>query len=144
VAKVSRIDELIAKGKLKKAIISKEMYVKEFGISGKDLETSKKSFEDENYKWATIQAYYSIFHAVKALVYRAGYREESHSALKTAFKELYIDSGILPSSIYNTLERGMDLREMADYKETYSKNATENLIKSVGEALIHLEKEIEG
>ena len=62
---MSIIDELVKKNKLKKGIFSEEMYKKEFAISQKDLETSKKSFEDRNYKWAIIQAYYSIFHAAR-------------------------------------------------------------------------------
>ena len=50
-------DDLLRKGKLKHAAISREMYIKEYSISRKDLESAKKSFEDENYKWAAIQAY---------------------------------------------------------------------------------------
>lgn len=132
---MSKVDELIRKGKLKRAVISKEMYEKEFNISGKDLSAARKSFEDENYKWATIQAYYAIFHAVRALIYKAGIREESHAALKTALKELYVDAGILSAKTYSTFERGMDLREMADYKETYSKNGAEALITDVHKAI---------
>lgn len=132
---MNKVDELIRKGKLKRAVISKEMYEKEFNISGKDLSAAKKSFEDENYKWATIQAYYAIFHAVRALIYKAGIREESHAALKTAFKELYVDAGIISAKVYSTFERGMDLREMADYKETYSKNGAEALITDAQKAI---------
>ena len=132
---MSKIEDLIKKGKLKRAAISEEMYKKEYGISEKDLESAKKSFEDENYKWATIQAYYAVFHGVRALVYKSGYREESHAAMKTAFKELYIDNGVIPSKVYYVLERGMDLREIADYKETYSKDGAETLITGVSEAI---------
>jgi uncharacterized protein (UPF0332 family) len=132
---MGRVDDLLQKGKLKKAIVSKEMYEKEFNIAVKDLESAKKSFHDENYKWATIQAYYAVFHAARALLFKSGYREESHFALKVAFKELFIDTHELPASVYNTLERGMDLREMADYKETYSKTGAEALLKGVDESV---------
>lgn len=132
---MSKIDDLLHKGKLKRADISREMYIKEYSISRKDLESAKKSFEDENYKWATIQAYYAIFHAVRALVYKSGYREESHTAMKAAFKELYIDNGTVPRKVYSVLERGMDLREMADYKETYTKDGAETLIMGASEAI---------
>lgn len=132
---LSKVDELISKGKLKRAVISKEMYEKEFNISGKDLSAAKKSFDDENYKWATIQAYYAIFHAIRAMIYMAGIREESHAALKSAFKELYVDTGIASAKVYSTFERGMDLREMADYKETYSKSGAEALISDVKKAI---------
>lgn len=41
------------------------------------------------FKWATIQAYYSMFHAARALLYSAGYREKSHPALLTALNEIF-------------------------------------------------------
>lgn len=59
---MSKIDILLQKGKLKRVTISEEMYIKEYSISEKDLESAKKSFEDGNYKWATIQAYYAVHH----------------------------------------------------------------------------------
>lgn len=134
------IDELEHKNRLKKGKYSDEMYQKEFGVGQRDLESAKRSFEDNNFKWAIIQAYYSIFHAARALLFKAGYREESHSALKLAFKALYIETGILSQSTYNALERGMNLREMADYKESYSQAGAENLIRSVIAALDEIEK----
>lgn len=129
------IDDLEQKNKLKKVLYSDDMRQKEFTVGQRDLETAKKSFDDNNFKWAIIQAYYSIFHAARALLFKAGYREESHTALKLAFKALYIDTGILSQSAYNALERGMNLREIADYKETYSQSGADNLIKSVTVAL---------
>lgn len=127
--------EFISRGKLKKAAISEGMIAKEFNIGVKDLASAQQSFDLGNYKWATIQAYYGIYHAVRSLVFKSGYREESHFALRVAFKELYIDIGILDSDVYRTLQRGMDLREMADYKETFSENSARILIKDVSLSL---------
>ena len=134
------IDELEKKNKLKKGNYSPEMVDKEFRVGQKDLESAQKSLVDGNYKWSIIQAYYAIFHAARALLFKAGYREESHAALKMAFKELFIQSGILSQDTYNALERGMNLREMADYKETYSQSGAENLITSVDYALSEIKK----
>ena len=125
------IDELVKKGKLKKGVYSLEMCQKEYTIAQKDLDSAKKSYEDCNYKWATIQAYYAIFHAIRALVFKAGYREESHVALKIAFKELYVKTEQVSRDVYATLEKGMNLREMADYKESYSQNGSSRLIELV-------------
>jgi len=69
------------------------------------------------------------------LVFKSGYREESHFALKVAFKELYIDTSILDLDVYRTLQRGMDLRELADYKETFSENSARILMRNVGLSL---------
>lgn len=140
---MSIIDDLIQKGKLKKGTYSEEMCKKEYSVANKDLEAAKSSFETENYKWATIQAYYAIFHGIRALVYRSGYREESHVALKLVFKELYIETNILSVDVYTTLERGMNLREMADYKESYSQSSASNLIEMVVKGLAEIKKELE-
>lgn len=137
---MSLIDDLLGKGKLKKAVFPKDMCQKEYNIGLKDLESAKKSYEDGNYKWATIQAYYAIFHATRALLYKEGFREGSHAALKIAFKELYIKKGILPKSVYSALERGMNLREMADYKENYSQKSAAYLIESVISAIEEIQK----
>jgi len=45
-----------------------EMIEKEITTAEYDLERSKESMKDEDYKWASVQAYYSMFHAAKALV----------------------------------------------------------------------------
>lgn len=139
---MSVIDDLVKRNKLKVTTFTDEMCNKEFEIGKRDYDSAQKSFEDGNFKWATIQAYYAIFHATRALLYKAGYREESHSALKQAFKELYIVTGKLPQNVYDALERGMDLREMADYKESYSQKGAENLMAAVKRALEELGKVI--
>jgi len=134
------MENFINRGKLKKADISNEMVLKEFRIGEKDLQSAKETFEMKNYKWATIQAYYGIYHGVRALLFKAGYREESHIALRIAFKELYIDTKHFDESIYRTLQRGMELRELADYKENFSENGAEQLITNGDKALIKIQK----
>lgn len=96
-----------------------------------DLEIAKLSFENENYKWATIQAYYSILHAVKAIVLKEVGDGRSKTSVKDLFKKLYIENNKLPSFIYNCLENGMKLNKMAQYKNTYSKKSAESIIVAV-------------
>ena len=129
------IEDLLKRGRIKEAAYSKEMYEKEFNIGEKDLKSAKESYKAQNYKWAIIQAYYAIFHAVRSLTFKAGYRESTHIALKQLFKQLYINNEILPSSVYDCLVNGMNLREIADYKETYSQASAENIIESVENGL---------
>lgn len=136
------IEELVKKNRLIENNYSTEMYQKEFRVGERDIETAQKSFLDGDFKWAVIQAYYAIFHAARALLFKSGYREKSHSALKIAIKTLYIETGVLSNDTYNALERGMSLREMADYKETYSQSGAENLIQSVVAALKEIENKL--
>lgn len=135
---MSLIDDLVRKGRLKPVTFAVDMCVKEYEVGKRDLESAEKSFADGNYKWATIQAYFAIFHAVRALIYKSGYREESHTALKLAFKGLYVETGKLSQTVFDALERGMDLREMADYKENFSQRGAENLITAVKQSLIEI------
>ena len=58
---LSRIEEFLNKGKLKKMTISSDMVIKELRIGERDIELSKQSYEIKNYKWVTIQAYYGIY-----------------------------------------------------------------------------------
>ncbi len=58
-----RLRVLLDEGKLRHSRITREMVLKELEGAGRDLETARKSSKDDDYKWATVQAYYSIFHA---------------------------------------------------------------------------------
>lgn len=75
-----------------------KLIVKEIKAAKDDLKEAKKTYSAKSYKWATVQAYYSIFHASRALLYAKKYREKSHIHLGTAIKALYIDVGLLPTS----------------------------------------------
>ena len=134
------MERFINRGKLKKVTVSNEMVLKEFRIGEKDLKSAKETFEMKNYKWATIQAYYAIYHSARSLLFKVGYREESHIALRIAFKELYIDTKFLEENVYRTLQRGMELRELADYKESFSENGADQLIINVDKALTKIQK----
>jgi len=85
-----------------------------------DLARAKKTFAEDDPKWATIQAYYSMFHASRALLYKKGFREKGHSCLKHAIKALYVDSGILKTEFLADFDATMLLRETADYKSDFS------------------------
>jgi uncharacterized protein (UPF0332 family) len=74
---------------------TKEMIEKEITSAEYDLSRSKESIEDKDYKWASVQAYYSMFHAAKALVLKKGYREKSHYCLIVAIRELYVKDGTM-------------------------------------------------
>lgn len=93
---------------------------KELGQADHDFQAAKKSCDAGEYKWATIQAYYTMFHAARALLYAEGYREKSHYCLSIALLELYGDTGKLPLSLVKSFDRALLLRESADYKGDFS------------------------
>lgn len=50
----------------------KELVKKELVIAESDPSDAKAGYQDQRFKWSTIQAYYAMFHAARALVYSKG------------------------------------------------------------------------
>jgi len=67
---------------------SKKFVAKEIEQAKSDLNSAKESKKTKNYKWATIQAYYSMFHSARSILYHIGYRERNHFCLVAAIREL--------------------------------------------------------
>jgi uncharacterized protein (UPF0332 family) len=95
-------EKLLEERRIIKGKITQEMIAKELKSAEYDLNKAKLSYEEGDFKWAIVQAYYAMFHGIRALVYSKGYREKSHYALKIAFKELFVDAGILEGNITDT------------------------------------------
>ena len=77
----SEFERCIEKAKIVAFQKGPSLVSKEVKSAAEDLLSSKESFERGNFKWATIQAYYSMFHTARALVYNKKYREKSHYCL---------------------------------------------------------------
>ena len=96
-----------------KAPIGKEMILKEIEAAQTDLRDAQDSLQNNKFKWATIQGYYSMFHSARALLFSKGFREKSHYALMLAIRILF--SNELEGSLVRQFEEGMALRQEADY-----------------------------
>lgn len=120
---------LLEERRLVKYRISRGMILKELEGARYDLERARNSLKDGDYKWATIQAYYSMFHAARALIYSQGFREKSHRALLTALRELFVRSGQLDREYHDDLRNAMDLREEADYGMVFSGEGAKEVVE---------------
>ena len=69
----------------------KKLVKKELSVARSDLSDAKAGYENGRYKWSTIQGYYAMFHAARALIYSRGYREKSHYCLAVALRALFVD-----------------------------------------------------
>ena len=120
------------------------MIEKELEGAKYDLSSAEESLHDEDYKWASVQAYYSMFHAAKALIFKKGYREKSHYCLLIALRELYVKTKKLNSEFADNFEMIMDIRHEADYALTYDEEsariAIENARNFLEKALALLKK----
>lgn len=121
--------------RLVKITPSDEMIQKELESAEYDLERAKNSLDEEDFKWAAVQSFYSMFHAAKAMVLKKGYREKSYFCLLIALRELYVKSDGLYAEMVENLELCMNLRHEADYGLTYQQGSAETAITYAEEFL---------
>jgi len=108
----------------------KKLVNKELTVAQSDLSDAKAGYENERYKWSTIQAYYAMFHASRALVYSKGYREKSHYCLAVALRALFVDEGKMDAQLARDFLNAMNLREAADYNAEFSQSGAKAVITS--------------
>ncbi len=108
----------------------KRLAGKEISVARSDLFDAKAGYENERYKWATIQAYCAMFHAARALIYSSGYREKGHYCLAVALKALYVENKKLDTQSVRDFLNAMNLREVADYESHFSKDGAAAVINS--------------
>lgn len=130
---MSEFDDCVKRGKLVLFLPAKKMVQKELSVAQDDLKSSQESIKYKNYKWATIQAYYAMFHAARSLLYYKGYREKSHYCLILAMKHFYVADGKLRMSLLDSLQMAKALRENADYDNTYDLDSAQALIAQAKE-----------
>ncbi len=114
--------------KIQRIRADRKLVSKELDASKTDLKDAEESLKFDKHKWATIQAYYSMFHAARALVFHKGYREKSHHALLVALGELY--SNEIEASLVQEFEHAMLLRQEADYGLKFSDSGAQAVMES--------------
>ena len=132
--------ECLKKGKIKKFSKAPTLTPKEMDNAKSDLETALDSLKRKNHKWATIQAYYSMFHTARALIFSKGYRERSHYCLIVAIKALFVSEKLLDIRLVEALQMAKTLRENADYDSEFSESSAETLVGKAQEFLKKAEK----
>lgn len=108
----------------------KKLVKKELSVAKSDLEEAKSGYKNKRYKWSTIQGYYAMFHAARALVYSRGYREKSHYCLAVALRALFVDEGKMDLQLVRDLLNAMNLRQAADYEAEFSRSGAKGVIAS--------------
>lgn len=125
---MSEFERLIEERRLIRIGSDRKLVVKEIEGAVSDLEEAKGSLSRKRFKWATIQGYYSMFHAARALVYSKGYREKSHYALLIALRELFGNQ--VESELIQDFEEAMSLREEADYGLIFSERGATSIVNN--------------
>jgi uncharacterized protein (UPF0332 family) len=108
----------------------KKLVKKELSVARSDLTDAKAGYENGRHKWSTIQGYYAMFHASRALVYSQGYREKSHYCLAVALRALFVHEGKMDVQLVRDFLNAMNLRESADYEAKFSQSGAKAVIAS--------------
>ena len=128
-------DDCLKRGKIVRFPSAKKLAVKELDVARADLAVSQQSLKQKNYKWATVQAYYTMFHAARTLLYHKGYREKSHYCLILAMKAFYVSEGVLEMRLVESLQMAKAMREGADYENTFDPKSAKALVEQAEEFL---------
>ena len=122
-------DDCLRKGKIRSFSRGKSLASKELETSASDFERAKKTNKEGDYKWATIQIYYAMFHSARALLYSRNLREHSHFCLIEAIRTLFVETKQIPLFLLEGFQEAKILREEADYYNRWSKHGCEKLLK---------------
>ena len=106
------------------------LVTKELDVAHDDLAEAEAGYERGSYKWSTIQSYYAMFHAARALLYSRGYREKSHHCLSVAMRHLFVSKGALDGTLIDDMDDARALREEADYRAKFSPTSAQHNLKA--------------
>ena len=119
----------LERGKIKTFSPGPKLAKKELKLANEDLKMSLKSLKGKNHRWSIIQAYYSMFHSARALLYSKKYREKSHYCLIESIRALFCETGKLNVALVESLLEAKNLREAADYYGDFSEINCKKLVK---------------
>ncbi|MBI4211221.1 MAG: HEPN domain-containing protein [Deltaproteobacteria bacterium] len=125
-----QFEECLRKGGIKVFRDATKLTEKELTIAASDLAEAKDGLQHQRWKWSTIQAYYSMFHAARALLYAKGYREKSHHCLRIGIAHLYYDAGKNFEDLIDIFQLAKRMRENADYADDFSENNSKKITQA--------------
>lgn len=101
-----------------------------YETSTEALIDARLMFENGRYKNALNRAYYSIFHAMRAVNALDGYDSSKHSGVIAHFNQNYIKTAIFPKKMSKLIRLASENREKADYLDFFvaSKDEAEKQI----------------
>jgi uncharacterized protein (UPF0332 family) len=113
---------------LKRAPPDHEIIETEVAASIYDLDSARRDFSFNDYKWATIKSYYSMLHIANAVARSRGLIIENHYCVYLYLSKL-ADQKILESNYSVGFKSIYDSRLRADYGLTYDKNTAVDAIE---------------
>ncbi len=109
-----------------------------------ELEDAKLLYNNNRFLSANNRAYYSIFHAIRAILALEPIDFKRHKDVLAYFNKNYINLEIFPRTLGKRIIQASRIREDSDYDDEYVADpiATEDQIKTAEELIELVEKYI--
>lgn len=125
---MTAFDECVKKGLIRISPPVKGEIDKELSEAKYDLTKAVHNCETDDAKWAIVQAYYSMFHMTRAVLFCMGYKERSHSCLEIFLDKLVSDN-LISIDYSQHFRTARFQREEADYHSSYSMDGAEHVVQ---------------
>lgn len=126
----NEFQQCLAEGRIRVFADALKLVSKQLQIAADDYHEAENGLLANRWKWSTIQAYYSMFHAARALLYAKGFREKSHRCLRIAVSHLYATEDDTFHRLIDTFELAKQMRENADYTDDFSESGAKKVVAS--------------
>ena len=95
--------------------------------SKEDLEAAKLLLDNGNYRIANNRAYYSIFHALRAMLVLDDFDSSKHSGVIAEFRRRYIKENIFPIEMSKMIGSAFTIRNASDYDDMFIASKDETI-----------------
>ena len=102
-----------------------------------NLAAAKLLLRENQLKFSVNRSYYSIFHAMRAVVILDGFDPKKHSGIIAYFNAHYVKTGVFPPDISKCVDTAIRMREKSDYMDFFvvSRDDAEEQIQKAGYVL---------
>lgn len=87
--------------------------------SKEDLEAAQLLFSQGSYRIANNRSYYSIFHALRAVLVLDNFDSSKHSGVIAEFRRRYIKEGVFPIEMSKMIGAAFTIRNASDYDDMF-------------------------
>lgn len=114
-------------------------------VSREDLDSAHLTFNAGQYRAANNRAYYSIYHAICAILAAEGVAFKRHKDTLSYFNKNYIHTEIFPRELGRKIVKAEEIRHASDYDDFYiaSKEVTYLQIQTAERLIDLAEKYLE-
>jgi uncharacterized protein (UPF0332 family) len=116
--------------------------VEELEVAKKRLEAAKLLFKNGMLEDSINRAYYSFFHAARAMLNSLGYDAKTHSGLISEFGLRLVRTGLLEKKFAEYIRKSYEMRESSDYQigVVFGEDEIRTLIKNAEEFVREAER----